>query len=213
MILFYFLLMSSIVSAQNPEWVNYTNGDHILSIAEEGDVIWIGTNGGLVRIDRITENVFFYNKGNSGLPDLVVRSIAIDSEGNKWIGTFTGGLIRYDGDNWTIYNTLNSDLPDNFVYAITVDAEGNKWTSWRQIFPPLFAYAERYEPKAPFEYMHITWTYKPLDGDKTELSWDMNFELLEKHKPNEDKWIEGMGEHTESNQAKMKEYIESQWPA
>jgi hypothetical protein len=55
-------------------------------------------------------------------------AIAIDEEGgSKWIGTYGGGLAKFDGVNWTVYNTSNSKLPDNRVYAIAIDGQGNKW--------------------------------------------------------------------------------------
>jgi ligand-binding sensor domain-containing protein len=62
-----------------------------------------------------------------------VYAIAIDGQGNKWIGTYGGGLAKFDGINWTVYNTANSGLPSNYVYAIAIDRQGNKWigTGWR----------------------------------------------------------------------------------
>ena len=36
-----------------------------------------------------------YNTRNSGLPDNWVWSLAIDEQGNKWIGTESGGLAVY----------------------------------------------------------------------------------------------------------------------
>jgi hypothetical protein len=67
-----------------------------------------------------------YNTSNSGLPDNSVSAIAIDAQGNKWIGTL-GGLAKFDGANWRVYNTYNSGLPSNIVYAIAIDGQGNKW--------------------------------------------------------------------------------------
>ena len=68
-----------------------------------------------------------YTTSNSGLPDDGVRSIAIDGSGNKWIGTWNGGLVFFDGTNWTVHNTSNSGLPDNGVLSIAIDGSGNKW--------------------------------------------------------------------------------------
>jgi sugar lactone lactonase YvrE len=61
------------------------------------------------------------------LPSNYVNAIAIDGQGNKWIGTWDGGLAKFDGVNWTVYNTSNSGLPDNYVFAIAIDGQGNKW--------------------------------------------------------------------------------------
>ncbi|MEN3039728.1 MAG: hypothetical protein ABDI07_11395, partial [Candidatus Kryptonium sp.] len=73
---------------------------------------WIGT-GGLVKFDGKSWTV--YNAKNSGLPDDWVTSIAIDAQGNKWIGMEESGLVKFDGKIWTVYNTSNSDLPNNNV--------------------------------------------------------------------------------------------------
>jgi ligand-binding sensor domain-containing protein len=54
-------------------------------------------------------------------------AIAIDGQGNKWIGTGGGGLAKFDGVNWTVYNRSNSELADNWVNAIAIDDSGNKW--------------------------------------------------------------------------------------
>jgi hypothetical protein len=47
----------------------------------------------------------------------LVNAIAIDGQGNKWIGTYGGGLAKFDGVNWTVYKTSNSGLPDNYVWV------------------------------------------------------------------------------------------------
>jgi hypothetical protein len=82
-------------------------------------------SGGLAKFDGVNWTV--YNTSNSGLPDNYVRAIAIDGQGNKWIGTDGGGLAKFDGVRWTVYNTSNSGLPDNWVNAIAIDGQGNKW--------------------------------------------------------------------------------------
>ncbi|MFQ5772457.1 MAG: hypothetical protein ACE5HX_18115, partial [bacterium] len=88
--------------AQNGEWINYTNGDYIYTLADEGTFIWIGTNGGLVKLNKINGNKLFINKANSKLPNNFILSLAIDNHKTKWIGTDGGGLAKFDGINWTI---------------------------------------------------------------------------------------------------------------
>ena len=68
-----------------------------------------------------------YDTSNSGLADDVVSAIAIDASGDKWFGTWVGGISKFDGVNWTTYNASNSGLASNFVNAIAIDASGNKW--------------------------------------------------------------------------------------
>jgi len=68
-----------------------------------------------------------YDTANSGLPHNYVEDVAIDEQGNKWIGTWGGGLAKFDGVNWTVYNTDNSGLPHNSVDALAFDEQGNTW--------------------------------------------------------------------------------------
>lgn len=120
------LITVSISKAQNPEWINYYCGKENNVIVEESNFMWVGTSGGLVKIDKITNSSIFYNITNSGLPGNHVYSIAIDSLGNKWIGT-GNGLAKFDGTTWTVYNTSNSGLPGNEITSIAIDGSGNKW--------------------------------------------------------------------------------------
>jgi hypothetical protein len=105
----------------------YLAGKRINCLADEGEYIWIGTDrDGLVKLRKSTGDSIVYTTSNSGLPDDYVRAIAIDKQGNKWIGT-DRGLAKFDGVNWTVYNASNSGLPTNWIYAIAVDPQGNKW--------------------------------------------------------------------------------------
>src|SRR3990172_2529261 len=118
------------LSAQTPEWMNYTSGDQIMALAEEGNYIWAGTfGGGLIELNKINGETVFFNRSNSGLPDNKVRAITIDTGGTKWIGTWGGGLAKFDEGNWTVYNTTNSGLSGNLITSILIDSNGNKWLS------------------------------------------------------------------------------------
>jgi len=74
-----------------------------------------------------------YNAANSGLPYNGVAGLAIDAQGNIWVGTGRwyafagGGLAKFDGQNWTVYNTANSGLPNNDHTGLAVDDQGNVW--------------------------------------------------------------------------------------
>ena len=121
--------------SQTQEWIGFTNGKDIRCLAEEGEYLWVGTaGGGLVKLNKSTGEIIVYAKWNSKLPDNYVRAIAIDGQGNKWIGTGVfivdgpgEGLAKFDGVNWTFYNTSNSGLPYDYVNAIAIDGQGNKW--------------------------------------------------------------------------------------
>ena len=117
-------------NAQDPQWLNYNRGDKISSLAEEGNNMWVGTIGGLVKLDKITGISTFYNRANSGLPYNQISSITINENGIKWIGTNRGGLAEFDNTNWTNYIKLNCTLyPSiyNNINAIVIDENGTKW--------------------------------------------------------------------------------------
>jgi ligand-binding sensor domain-containing protein len=122
------ILILNFPLSQPQEWIGFTSGKNILCLADEGQYLWVGTaGGGLVKLNKSTGEFIVYDKWNSKLPDNFVWAIAIDGQGNKWIGTAVGGLAKFDGVNWTVYNTSNSGLPVNTVTAIAIDGEGNKW--------------------------------------------------------------------------------------
>lgn len=57
-----------------------------------------------------------------------VTSIAFDSKGNAWLGTFKQGLIKYNSREMIRYNSSNSNIPDNLViWDIAVDSKDNIW--------------------------------------------------------------------------------------
>ena len=68
LLLVFFFCFSTTALSQNPQWLNYTNGDQVITIAVEGDFIWVGTVEGLVKINGISGEKTFFNKANSGLP-------------------------------------------------------------------------------------------------------------------------------------------------
>ena len=113
------------VLSQSPEWMNFTSGANVSALADDGEYLWVGA-GGLARLNKATGEMILYNSANSGLPDNDVEALAIDAQGNKWIGT-SGGLAKFDGTNWTVYNTDNSELLSNHVSALIIDAQENIW--------------------------------------------------------------------------------------
>lgn len=121
------------VSAQEPasfkrEWRHYTSTDNINTLLLQGDYIWAGTTGGVVRYNsKDPLDVLYYNSANSGLPHNEVRDIYLDSQGNLWFATAGGlGELRRDG-SWCFYYTLNSELPSDNVFSLSGDGAGGIW--------------------------------------------------------------------------------------
>lgn len=56
-----------------------------------------------------------------------LRSVIIDDNGVKWLGTFYNGLISFNDGKWTYYNTNNSSLPNDTIQDIYLDHQGLLW--------------------------------------------------------------------------------------
>lgn len=116
----FLVLMSLLTSAfpQNPEWMQYTCVEDILALAEGGGYIWVGTDVGLYSVNKATGESVCYNNANSGLPHNIINTIAIEDNGDIWIGTHGGGFAKYSNNSWTVYNSSNSPLfKDRKLYA------------------------------------------------------------------------------------------------
>ena len=122
------LLLSAPAYAQNPEWINLTYGEQVSALVSKGDDLWIGTFGGLVKLNKKSERMTYYTKANANLPENQIRSLALDSSGNIWVGTQRYGVGKFDGTTCQRFNSTNSGLPyDYYATEIEVDSAGNLW--------------------------------------------------------------------------------------
>lgn len=89
--------------------------------------------------------------------------------------------------------------------------EGQSWQSWRLLFKDKkFCYAEREEPKFPFQYMKLIWLYREVEAG-TEMTWIQHFTMDAKAKFN-DEQVEGfINKHSKDNLLRMKEIIEKEY--
>jgi len=91
-----------------------------------GLMTMLGTFGGGIAFFNKKNRWKIYNSRNSGLPNDWIYSIAQDKNSNYWIGTYSEGLVFFDGKKWTSYNKYNSILPTNKVTSIYIDRNDNK---------------------------------------------------------------------------------------
>ena len=127
-VLLYLTIFSFLIYPQHAvkkEEVDSLN--NIWAIAEQGDFLWIGTLGGLVKFDKTTNEVKArYYDSDLGFTE--VLSLATDKNGTLWIGCLDGGgVTSYDGSSFHNYTTSNSGLPENSVWSIAVDSNNVKW--------------------------------------------------------------------------------------
>ncbi|MCD6328454.1 hypothetical protein J7M28_13005 [bacterium] len=73
-------------------WINCTAGNYVYAVACEGKrYVWCGSSGGVARFDITTGQKTVYTRAD-GLACNTVEAIAIDSDDNKWFGTYNGGV-------------------------------------------------------------------------------------------------------------------------
>ena len=111
-------------------------GNTIRTVFESSDnTIWIGTDNGLCKLDEtngvFSFKIFEFEKGNpNSLRNNTVLCMAEDNNGFLWIGTFGGGLNRYDPKgNQFLSFTEKDGLPNNVIYGILIDEKNNLWCS------------------------------------------------------------------------------------
>lgn len=93
---------------------------------DENGGVWVGTfyGEGLWHYDGIDWTK--RSISNCILPDRHVKSIAIDKNNNKWIGT-ENGISKYDGQIWTPYTHINDDWQIGIVNDLQVAPDGSIW--------------------------------------------------------------------------------------
>ena len=108
-------------------------------VEDEKHNIWLGSNGrGLVKWDR-SHGTFVPYKHNASDPNSlsadVIVSMTTDRDQNLWIGTYFGGLNKFDGKKFTHYRHDPSNpqsLSDESVWEVLEDSRGNLWVGTLQ---------------------------------------------------------------------------------
>ena len=98
----------------------------VYTIVQTADgYIWFGTELGLVRFDGLRFEVF--DKNNTpGIGNNLINALLEDRAGTLWIGTGSGGAVRYQKHKFTAL-TVKDGLPSDTVHAIAEDTSGNIW--------------------------------------------------------------------------------------
>ncbi len=115
--------------------------DKTISLFEDKDRnIWIGTfYGGLNKLDSINKKLppgeakfINYNQKNSSLSNNTVMAIQQNYDGYLWIGTFGGGIDRFNinDDSFINFSKISSPqnaFPDVEILSLFVDRSGILW--------------------------------------------------------------------------------------
>lgn len=108
------LTVTGTIACDSEPWTLFTNGNYIQDVLKDGDYLWICTQGGgLVKYNLLDGSFVTFNSDNSDMPHTDVDVIIKSSSGYYYVGTWEGGVAKFDGVNpygWTIFNTSNSPL-------------------------------------------------------------------------------------------------------
>lgn len=110
-----------------PHWQTHSHSEQIQAIAPTGNLIWLGTTGGLVALDPATgQTAHFFPE--HGLPANQITAVKIAPDTAVWVATGDGGVGRYDGHLWTRY-TMAHGLPSDNVRDLALTASGEVWAA------------------------------------------------------------------------------------
>lgn len=98
------------------------NSIHSILQTRDG-YLWLGTEEGLVRFDGIRFTVF--DKRNTPtLKNNYIWTLFEDEKGTLWIGTYGGGLVRYEQGKFSAFTDFSST---DVIRAIYIEQNGNIW--------------------------------------------------------------------------------------
>lgn len=114
---------------KDDSWELITSTSHniasnsVLSVARDGEDLWIGTSKGLTLIrNGETINITFSRE----VPQSNTDEIEKDSNGDLWISTFCAGLYKQNSDDWIHIKFNDSSVPS---YYVEIDNNDIVWTT------------------------------------------------------------------------------------
>lgn len=113
-------------------WENGLSGANITGLqVDNEDRVWAATSGGVNTIKD--DSLSWYNK-QQGLSYYLTNEFFIDRTGNKWVGTFGGGVSLIpsektpkDTSQFIRLMKESGHLASNYVPVISQDRDGNIW--------------------------------------------------------------------------------------
>jgi len=121
-------LLPSDAAPATARFVHFRVGNrNVKGMMADGDEVWVGTSGGVIRYNIKTDDYKLYDVKNGNLISNGVFHVS-KRDGKVWVGTYGGGLSVYDiaANTWTNYN-IPAGLADQFVYDVEKDTNGDYW--------------------------------------------------------------------------------------
>lgn len=121
-------VMAQQTSSQYPGWTKYRientglGNSVVNSVAvDSAGNQWFGTNGGIAEYTGTVWKA--YTMQDYGVSDKRITVVVAGPSGNIWAATPGFGLLKFDGNQWTVFNTTNSKLPDDHINDIKIQAD------------------------------------------------------------------------------------------
>ncbi len=114
----------------DPEVHNSLSGNHIRSVLEDKEELWIGTTAnGLNRYNIKTQTFSYFNTYNTPvkLKSDVISALAFDDNQNLWIGSAAGIEILKPGRKELWKPPGYDQFPTYMIETIVKDCYGNMW--------------------------------------------------------------------------------------
>ncbi|MEW6324758.1 MAG: two-component regulator propeller domain-containing protein [Nitrospirota bacterium] len=116
-----------------------TRNDPVKTMTMDGDNLWMGTSKGMIRFNTqpvqdetgnyaLEFETYSPRSTGGGITSRGIYVIAVDPNGHKWVGTYGGGLSRYDGAAWKVFTSADG-LGDNWIYDIVFDESNTMWVA------------------------------------------------------------------------------------
>lgn len=87
--------------------------------------LWLSTFSGLVRFDGVTFTTF-NPKNTKEITVNALAALCVDDDGNLWVGSEGGGLLRYRKGKFRVFTTADG-LVSNTVSSLSKDKNGTLW--------------------------------------------------------------------------------------
>jgi len=120
---------SSLTAAVNPDahFTHFRVGqNNVKTILPDGNLMWVGTSGGVIRYDVEKDNYRLFDTRSGLLAKGIFHLSKLD--GRLIAGTYGGGLshMNEDGETWKTYN-IPDGLGDGFIYDLLEMDNGDVW--------------------------------------------------------------------------------------